>query len=258
MPSLSYTPGALVLTGGEFNPVPVRFSYAAGLLRLTGANYTVGPNLSTDLTDDIAAILDTLFAGEAIVDEKGRPTRRFQQIFQNTIEGIKAILTSQGSSINELQRIYAGINAAQSTAAQAVQTAQTVQAAIDLSGSFIAPVGALTASSAGSITIAAHTRHYADGTTVAVDGGSVSGFASGAYVTVYYLDPARTGGAVSYVGTTDAVSQTGNTHIVGQVTIPGVGEADVPGAGPTAPGYVPPDTFEYDPRLIEYYEYITP
>lgn len=240
MPSLAYTPGTLELTGGDFNPEPVRFGFTAGRLSLAGGSFTIGPNLSSSVSGDINALLDTLFSTEALVDAQGRPTRRFQQVWQNTIDGLKSILGSQGASITELQRIYAGINAAQATAAQAVQAAAVTQSAVDLASSYTDPVGVLTADSSGVVTIAAHDRVYGDGTRVAVNGGTVSGFASGDNVVVYYSDPARAGGAVAFKGTTSAVAQTGDTHVVGQVAIPAAGEAETVGTGPTAPGYTAP------------------
>jgi hypothetical protein len=246
LPSFPYTPGALALTGGEFFPEPIRFTYTPGALSLTGGSFTAGPNLSSNLSADIAAILDNLFASEAIVDKEGRPTRRFQQIWENTINGIKDILTSQSLSITELQAIYAGINTAQATATTAVQSAQDTERRRGHEGSYTSPVGVLSAASDGTITIVAHDRYYLDQSApVAVNSGTVSGFAPGDSVTVYYVDAARAGGAVNYQGTTSAVAQTGDTLVVGQVAVPAVGQPSTPGTSPSAPGWTFPDG--YDP-----------
>lgn len=249
MPSFGFTPGALVLAGGTINPEPVRFSFSPAALRLNGAALTIGPNLSSGVTDAISALLDTLFASESIVDQQGRPTRRFQQIWQNTIQGIKDILTSQGLSISELQSIYAGINAAQSTATAAVQQAQQTETARNLTDSYPDPPGVLRASSDGTVTIAAHQRVYGDGTRVSVDAGSVTGFSPGDYVSVFYDDSASAGGIVNYRGTTNAVAQSGNRHVVGQATIPAVGEPASSGTSVSAPGYTPPPAYpdRYEP-----------
>jgi hypothetical protein len=225
------------LAGGEFNPEPIRFGFAPASLSLTGASISIGPSLSSSIAGDLAAVLDTLFASEAIVDDQGRPTRRFQQLWENAIGGLKDALTSTSLSIAELQRIYAGINAAQSTATEAVQQANDTAREKALNDSYVSPLSVLTASSSGTVTVAAHTRIYGDGTQVAVNSGSVSGFASGDYVTVYYNDPARAGGGVTYLGTATVIGQTGDTHIVGQVSIPDAGTADVTGSGPAPPGY---------------------
>lgn len=245
MPSLAYTPARVTLAAGEFNPEPVRFDYAPAALQLVANSLTIGPNLSTDLSE-IAGILDNLFASEAIVDDKFRPTRRFQQIWENAIGTIKDVLTGQGLSITELQNLYNALNTAQQTASTALQQTQAAAREKALTESYTDPIGVLTASSSGTITIAGHTRIYSDGTSASVNAGSVSGFASGDYVTVYYNDPARAGGAVTYLGTTAVIGQTGDTHIVGQVTIPAVGDGDTGGTGTGPPGWKYPPG--YDPN----------
>ncbi len=243
MPSLAFTPAALRLSGADIVPQPVRFGFTPATLRLVGGPVMAGPSLSTDLTD-LSAVLDTLFSSEAIVDAQGRPTRRLQQIWENAIGGIKAVLEGQGLSINELRNLYAALNTAQTTAAAAAQQAQAADDAKALEQSYVDPLGCVTASSSGLVSIAGHTRIYGDGTSVAVDAGSVGGFTPGVYVTVYYNDPARSGGAVTYLGTTGLIGQTGSTHIVGQVTIPAAGAPDASGSTTTPPGYNPklPDT----------------
>lgn len=253
MPSVIATPATFAITWGSVVSLPARLSGTGMVLTLSMGVAVAGPGLGSGVTNDLRAVTDTLFAGEAIVDAQGRPSRRFQQIWQNTIEALVSVLTSQGASITELEAIYAGINAAQATAATAVQTANSTQSSIDLTNSYTNPVGVGTAASNGTVTISAHSRVYpASGTSVAVNSGTVTGFSAGSYVTVYYNDPARTGGAVTYIGTTGAVSQTGDTHIVWQGAIPSAGQTDNTGIGPTAPGYFPPDPIEYDPRLYEY------
>lgn len=238
MPSFIGTPLQLALAGGEGRFTPARFSGSPLALRITSGSVTVGPSLSTDLSA-IAAILDTLFASEAIVDAQGRPTLRFQQIWQNTIQGIKDILTGQGLSITELQRIYAGINQAQATASSAVQQAQETSSVVSVANSRTDPVdGNLTASSDGTITISAHDRVYGDGARVSVNGGSLSGFSPGQFIRVYYVDAGHAGGAVSYQGTTDEVVTEGSTLVVGGVLVPQVGEVPNSGVPPFPPGWV--------------------
>ncbi len=133
--------------------------------------------------------------------------------------------------LNEIQAVLAVAQAADAKAS-------SVQTTVSLANSYVEPSSVLSAASDGTITIAAHTRVYGD-TSVSVDGGSITGFAQGAFVQVYYDDAAREGGAVSYQGTTSLVSQEGARHIVGGVTIPATGEPPVEGQGPRPPGYVP-------------------
>jgi hypothetical protein len=92
------------------------------------------------------------------------------------------------------------------------------------------------------VTIASHTRVYSD-KTVSVAGGTLTTYdiggaiADGDTVYVYYDDPTRAGGAVTYEATkVQATSVNSATnigrHFVGQVTVP------VTGSGATAPGAV--------------------
>lgn len=199
---------------------------------------SMGPNLSATAENRLPRLHRQL----SYFDRDGRPTQQMQQHWQNFAERIEQRFT-------DIESLLAQIQQAQATAAQAVQTANTTQSAIDLTNSYTNPVGVLSASSSGAVTVSAHQRIYGDGTSVSVNAGSVSGFAPGQAVTVYYTDPARDGGAVTYLGTTNAVSQTGDTHIVGQVTIPSVGQPDEYGTGPTAPGWKFEDGFN---PLIEY------
>lgn len=122
--------------------------------------------------------------------------------------------------------------------ARAQQAAETAKANA-LETSYPDPGNVLTAGAGGGISIAAHTRVYGDGNRVPVNAGFVSGYAPGDYVTVYYVDAARTGGAVTYQATTGLVAQKDATHIVGQATIPQAGEPDAGGTAPSPPGYTP-------------------
>lgn len=227
MPSLTYTPGALTLTGGTFNPEPIRFSYTAGRLTLTGGTLGAGVNLSATDGDR----LPRLQRQEVYFEENGRPTAKMQIHWQRFAERIEQRFT-------DIEAVLAAVQAAQATAAAAVQTANATQTVINLTDSYTNPVSTLTAASDGTVTVAAHSRVYGNGTSVSVNSGTVTG-QSGS-VTIYYTDAARAGGAVSYMGTASPIAQTGDTHIVGQVTIPAMGEPATTGSGPTAPGYTPP------------------
>ena len=222
----------MALAGAEFNPAPIRFSYTLGRLSLSAASYAIGLAALDGLR------LPRIQRAIAYFDRDGYATTQMQQHWQRAMERIEARFAAVTAALE-----------ASALAATALQTSQAVQATNDLANSYINPVGVLTASSAGAITVAAHTRIYGN-TSVVVSGGSLSGFASGNYVTVYYQDPARAGGAVTYLGSTSAVAQTGSTYIVGQVSIPAAGSPDATGPGPAAPGYTPPA--DRDPRVIDY------
>jgi hypothetical protein len=190
----------------------------------------------------------TLQQSIPIVDGQGRPTVAFVTLINNNTGNVVATLNAI-SSIPEIQQALQGINdatqAAQEAAADAALAAGQAQQQTDatkreaaLQGSYIDPASVLTASPT-TITIAAHTRRYADGTSVAVNGGSVAATAQGDTDYVSYSDPQRAGGAVTYVVSTTAPTQTGDTHVVGAVTIPTTGTQQG-GDGPRQPGYVTP------------------
>jgi hypothetical protein len=103
----------------------------------------------------------------------------------------------------------------------------------------------ITATDAGAdvtITISAHTRHYPqpDGSTVdvAVSGGSLTGRAYSTTYYIYYDDPSRAGGAVTYQSTTSeaTAAQIGDRHTVGGVTTPAALGAPKTGGYTRPPG----------------------
>lgn len=243
MPSFPFTPAQLSYAGGEIALAPLRFTFTAASLVYTGSNISIGPDFQNDLTAK-AVRLDRYQRAVPIVDKNGNPTMQEQAANQRNLEAIEAAFAAQGQQIEFLTTIVNGLQAAQAAAAQANQGVLALNAGVSLSSSRTEPVdGLLTATSDGVVTISAHSRVYTSGSTetsVAVNAGSVSGFAPGAFVRVFYMDAARAGGAVAYQGTTAEVTQTGDTHVIGGVTIPQVGSPPSEGNGTTPPGYVRP------------------
>jgi hypothetical protein len=210
----------------------------------------LGPGTGADLSVTTPT-LDRLTRFDTLLEGQG-PSTRFQLIWQQTMEAIEAAFAALTTQVGDNSNLISQIQAALSLAAAANDNAVATASEVTLANSYINPVGVLTASNDGTVNVAAHQRIYGDGTAVTVDAGSVTGQAPGSAVTIFYADAARIGGAVSYQATAAAVPQTGNTHIVGQVLSPAVGEPPAPGSGPSAPGYTPPDPYTYDPRLINY------
>lgn len=238
MPEMSVSSASLAWAGGSLGIEPVYFAASPASLTWTGGDINIGPSILLAVEEQ-SVRLDRLQRGVGIVDKEGRPSLQFQQREQNVAKRIEEAFKLQGAAIAELQRILNVALAAQSTAAAAAQEVVEVQSTVDLANSRPSPVdGLLSASSSGTVTIAGHDRVYSDAHTVAVDGGSVSGFSPGQFVRVFYVDAAREGGAVAYQGTTAEVTQTGSTHVVGGVLIPEVGQPPVTGTGPTPPGFV--------------------
>lgn len=127
--------------------------------------------------------------------------------------------------------------AAQNTATDAMTAATSVASETSLVNSYVIEdlFPTIEAEDTGNITIQDHFRVYGDGPTVTVTGaGFFSGGASGDVIRIYYLQPSRAGGAVTYLFTIDPATppaQGGTTHVVGSVRIPNVGTQ----AGTTTP-----------------------
>lgn len=169
-----------------------------------------------------------------IVDDQRRPVVSFIRSLNLAFRTIQEALNGQGSIVQQLA-VLAGIVDAQGNMIEQLQQQQEegqTESSLQNSG-VVNEVGPLTATSGGNITIPDHSRLYGNQTlnpTVAVTGDSVaSGMSAGTVVYIYYDDPMRAGGAVSYQYSndlTDAI-QSGVRHSVGFVEIP---------AGPTQDG----------------------
>jgi hypothetical protein len=200
-----------------------------------GGSPSLGPNLGSSLAEQFIR-LDRLMRGDQIQGSDG-VSRRFQSLWQETVEKIERAFEYVNSVNGAQQATLDALTAAQALAASAKQQANATDSNLALVNSKTNPIdGLLTATSDGVITIGAHFREYADGTSVAVNAGSVTN--TGPFVRVYYMDAARMGGAVTYLATTDEITQTGNVHIVGGVAIPTAGQPPSAGIGASPPGYV--------------------
>lgn len=195
----------------------------------------------------MALKLPRLPASQRLVNEDGTPTIVFSTWWQamatqleSVVNSILAIPEIQ-TALTTLDTSVAAATAAAAAANTAAATATAASAATTsenaLVNSTITPTSVLTASPT-TITIASHTRNYADGTSVSVTGGTIAATASGDTDYVSYSDPTRAGGAVTYIVSTTPPAQTGNIHVVGAVTIPASGTVSG-GHGPV-PGFVSP------------------
>lgn len=239
MPSFIGTPFALILAGGSPAFEPSLSGGSPLALKITSGVVSLGPgspNLSGRTT---APKLDRLQRMVRYFEANGTATPKMVLDWQNTMEAIEAALRGLTGQVGDLSILVAQIKAAQDLAQSAQAIATETKAQQDITNSYTSPSAVLTASNDGTITIAAHQRVYGDGAGVSVNAGSLSGFTPGDYVAVYYDDPGREGGAVVYMGTTDAVAQAGARHSVGQIAIPQAGEAPSTGGGVAAPGYTP-------------------
>lgn len=174
-----------------------------------------------------------------IVDGQGRPTTAFHSWWQAIVKALESALTGLEASIVAIEAALDAADIALAAADSAQTAADALNSSQELLNSSLNPAVVLSADSTGSITISAHTRTYGgSGGSVSVNGGAISGFSAGDYVNVYYSDPTRVGGTVTFQGTTGTIAQEGAIHTIGGIQIPTTGTQD--GYGYYPPGYIPP------------------
>lgn len=237
MPSFAADPARLAFTGGETSFSPKRFSATRARLSFTGGQAIFAVGGATALSVTVPK-LNRLHAREQMTNPDGTPTQRQMAMTQETAERIEEAFRALTTQVNDNTQLLNQVLAAQNLARAANDNVVAVDRRTSLAQSYTDPVDILTAASDGTVTIAAHERVYFDAarTRISVDGGTVTG--QSGYVTIYYVDAARLGGAVAYVGTSNPIAQEGNTHIAGSVEIPASGTNT--GGGVTAPGYTTP------------------
>lgn len=182
--------------------------------------------------------LPRLNSTDPIVDDSQRPSFVFQRFWQSAMLAIEEAFDAQALAIEAIAAAQAAADNANAAAEVAQEAATTATATTAVATSYIVPDGVLTAAPL-IITVAAHTRYYADGTSVAVSGGTVAATGTGDTDYVFYDQPSRAGGSVTYQVSTTAPAQTVSRHVVGAVTIPASGST-LGGKGPQRPGEVQP------------------
>jgi hypothetical protein len=204
----------------------------------------------------MALKLPFLPSGVPIVDPKtGIPTLAFLKWWTDFKTAIESHVTALefDAAIAAAAAATAAAAAAATAANTAATNAATATAAdarfLSISNSNVTgcTISATDAGASATITISAHTRNYADGTSVAVAGGSVTGLAYSSHYYLFYDQASLAGGAVAYQATTvgtDALTtaSTGahpNRHLVGDTPTPAALGAAIPGdtvAPPTITG----------------------
>jgi cell wall-associated NlpC family hydrolase len=184
-----------------------------------------------------------IVGGNPIVDAQGKPKDSFLTPLNNSLKSLESAL-NQLLAIPAIQEalddLDTAITAANAAAANAQAAADTVTAESSLATSYATGL-TIDAASTGIVTISAHTRVYGNGDSVPVNGGSVNtGLTNPAVARIYYDQPSRAGGAVTYLSTTSitAAAQTGDRHSVGAVEIPAAGTQA--GNPVRPPGYAEP------------------
>lgn len=169
-----------------------------------------------------------------------RSVRQFEQLLNEFIGVAEAVIAAQ-SAAEAANTAAATANAAADTALTVADTV-TVDSAISNSSATGLLVDANDAGASATITISAHTRVYGDGTSVAVNAGSVTGLAYSTSYWVIYNDPTRAGGAVVYTASTSVQGNgipTGQ-HFVGAVTTPAAAAPPTTGNPVRPPGFAEP------------------
>lgn len=194
-------------------------------------------------------VLDLLLPFERIATDSGTATGDFQAKWQRVMEEIETAVNAVIDAQNAADAANAAAAAADAAAVAAQTAANTANTAAETAAadSSLASSGAsgltMTASDAGTdatVTISAHTRIYGNGTSVSVNGGTVTGLAYSTGYFIYYDQASRAGGAVTYQATTSAATaaQTGDRHSLGAVTTPAGGGGPVDGNVNLPPGVV--------------------
>jgi hypothetical protein len=194
--------------------------------------------------------------GMPIVNPNGSPNPQFARLWLETIKGlataIDAVATAQAAATEAHAAATAAGNAAETatTAAGAANTAAASATnlandaadanAIANSGTTGLTITSTDAGTSISVAISSHTRIYADGSSVAVTGATLTGLNYSTLYYFYYHDGAHTGGAVTYHPTTNVADtiQSGDVHSVGGVRTQAAAAPPVNGVGKLAPGLV--------------------
>lgn len=137
----------------------------------------------------------------------------------------------------------AAATAAQGVASDAQAAADATSAKQSLTSSGVIGLS-LTGTDAGSsatITVSGHTRVYGDGTTATLAGSAINSLSYNTKYYVYYLDPTRSGGAVTYIASTtpSAAIQVGDVHSLGEITTPVALAGMTTGSSYPPPGILP-------------------
>lgn len=175
-----------------------------------------------------------------IAGKEGLPTFQFHRDFDAFAKAIETSLSGLAEAIAAVAAAQDAADAANTAAAAANAAADTATSVAQITSSGVSGA-TLTGTDAGTdatVSISAHTRIYGDGTSVSVNSGSVTALAYSTLYYVYYDQASRAGGAVTYQATTSqtTAAQTGDRHLVGQVTTPAAAAPDTDGKYVGAPG----------------------
>jgi len=182
------------------------------------------------------------------------PWPQFQVWWQQVVESLKGELGALETAEEALAAAVAAqaaADTAQTAAATAQTSADTVKRDDKITASSIIPADVLDATDAGSsasITVAAHTRLYGDGSTLNVSGHTFTGLAYSTDYGIYYDDTTTSDTTPTYQTTTNLTRALNNyvagRHLVGIISTPAAGGSDTSGGvQPPATGGTPQGQF---------------
>lgn len=191
--------------------------------------------------------LDRLLRFEKVANGDGTADFDFQAKWDKAMQEIENSVNAVIDAQNAADAANAGAAAANAAATAAQSAADNAQTAADdataqtaIANSYVtgATVTATDAGASATINITAHTRFYANGTSVSVNAGSLTGRSYSTLYYIYYDQASRAGGAVTYQSTTTAAdaAQLGDRHVVGSVTTPAAAAPDTDGGIIEPPG----------------------
>lgn len=191
--------------------------------------------------------LDRLLRFEKVANGDGTADFDFQAKWDKAMQEIENSVNAVIDAQNAADAANAAAAAADAAATAAQSAANNAQTAADdataqtaIANSYVtgATVSATDAGASATINITAHTRFYADGTSVSVNAGSLTGRSYSTLYYIYYDQASRAGGAVTYQSTTTAAdaAQLGDRHVVGSVTTPAAAAPDTDGGIIEPPG----------------------
>lgn len=166
----------------------------------------------------------------------------FRRLWQKNCETVEANDADIEAALADITTLQADMLLRIAEIEEVLDIANTAKKNDKISASATDPSVVVSATDAGSdatIAIAAHTRRYGDGTTLAVGAGSITGLAYSTLYTVYYDDPTCANATPTYQASTELEDGQPNAadgrHYVDQITTPASG-----GGGTSGGGYLPP------------------
>lgn len=166
-----------------------------------------------------------------IVDAEGRPTPELLRNLNNNNLNIRTVVNQLAEFVEQIVELNNLITevGGQNSMGDSYVTGLTLEAFNDGADCHV--------------DISDHTRVYGDGSSVAVNGGTLSGIPHDTIVRPYYDQASKAGGAVTYLWTSDigTAAQSGDRHSVGAVVTPRAAEVtSIRGSGVYPPGYAIP------------------